>query len=217
MIPTRRILNGDCGRQLQFWIRRTVGLADTRFGLDLDMREKLITVACVVAIVVFGACGTGANPPNPRIPLPPPPIVPGLSQVHTIGIQVQDVSGGDSVDGDTLSQAVVAKWNAVLKKKYVRFYVVQPSMDATLKIVLLRKTLSCQPSGSFRQKCGIQLITSSTLTGRDGKLIWGGSDEESKGEFWVGYLTPQEVWKSDVFMGDAAYCLSFTTLPSLLR
>lgn len=181
------------------------------------MREKLITVACVVAIVAFGACGTDLNLPNPRVPLPPPPIVPGLSQVHSIAIQIQDASGGDSVDGDILSQAVVAKWNSVLKKKYVRFYTMQPLMDATLKIVLLRKTLFCQPSSSFKQKCGIQLITSSTLTRQDGKVLWTGSDEESKGEFWVGYIAPQDVWKSDIFMGDAAYCLSFTTLPSLLR
>jgi len=181
------------------------------------MHKKLITVACVVAIVIFGACGTGGNLPNPRVPLPPPPIVPGLSLVHTIGIQVQDASGGDPLDGDALTQAVVAKWNAVLKKNYVHFYVMQPSMDATLKIVLLRKTFSCQPSSSDKQRCGIQLVTSSTLTGRDGKLIWRGAEEESRGEFSVGYITPQEIWKSDVFMGDAAYCLSFTTLPGLLH
>jgi hypothetical protein len=181
-----------------------------------EMLKQLITVVCVVAIVIFGACGTGVNLPNPRLPLPPPPIVPGLSQLHTIGIQVQDASGGDPVDDDALTQTVVAKWNAVLKKNYVHFYVMQPSMDATLKIVLLRKTLSCEPSSSFKRKCAIQLITSSTLTGRDGKLIWRGAEEESRGEFSVGYITPQEIWKSDVFMGDAAYCLSFTTLPGSL-
>ena len=142
---------------------------------------------------------------------------PGLAQVHTIAIQVQDVSGGDLVDGNALSRAVVANWNSVLKKKYVDFYVMQPSMDATLKIVLLHKTLSCEPSTSFKQKCSLRLITSSTLTDRDGKLIWSGSEEESKGEFWVGHITPQDVWKSDVFIEAAAYCLSFTTLPSLLH
>jgi hypothetical protein len=152
-----------------------------------------------------------------RVPLPPPPIVPGLAQVHTIAIQVQDASGGDPVDGDVLSQAVVAKWNAVLKKKDVHFYLVQPSMDATLKMILLRKTLSCEPSSSFKQKCVIQLITSSTLIRSDGKVLWSGSDEASSGEFWVGYITPRDVWKSDIFIGDAAYCLSFTTLPSLLH
>jgi hypothetical protein len=176
--------------------------------------KQHLTAACVVAIVGFGACGL--NLPTPSVPQPPPR-VPGLAQVHTIAIQVQDVSGGDLVDGNALSRAVVANWNSVLKKKYVDFYVMQPSMDATLKIVLLHKTLSCEPSTSFKQKCSLRLITSSTLTDRDGKLIWSGSEEESKGEFRVGHITPQDVWKSDVFIEAAAYCLSFTTLPSLLH
>ena len=181
------------------------------------MRKQLIAGACVVAMVAFGACGASLS--APPVPHPPPAPVPGLALVHTIAIEVQDASGGDLVDGDALTQTVVAKWNSARKKKQVHFDVTQPSMadDATLKIVLLRKTLSCEPSDPFLQKCGLLLTTSSTLTSRDGKLIWRGSKEESKCDFSVGYLTPDEIWKSDAFMEVAAYCLSFTTLPSLLH
>jgi len=181
------------------------------------MRKQLIAGACVVAMVGFGACGASLS--APPVPHPPPAPVPGLAQVHTIAIQVQDVSGGDLVDGDVLSQVVVSNWNSALKKKHVYFDVTQHSMadDATQKIVLLRKTLSCEPSNPFLQRCGLLLTTSSTLTSRDGKLLWRGSKEESKCELSVGYITPAEIWRSDAFMEVAAYCLSFTTLPSLLH
>jgi hypothetical protein len=181
------------------------------------LEKKLMALTCAAGILVFGACGVSLSaPPVPH--LPPAP-VPGLALVHTIAIQVEDVSDGDLVDGDALGQAVVANWNSARKKKQVHFDVMQPSRadDATLKIVLIRKSLSCEPSSPFVQKCGIRLITSSNLISRDGKFLWHGWEEESKCEFKVGNLPPRDIWKSDEFMEVAAYCLSFATLPSLFR
>jgi hypothetical protein len=212
----RNLRPGACRQQLQFSLRYAAGLAHAKRGLDPDMRRDLIGIATVAVIVVCSGCWMDINLPNPRVPTPPPLPVQGLDQLQTIAVELQDASGGDPVNGNALSDVVVDKWNSLLRKKHVRFET-QPSADASLKIVLLRKTLSCEPSTSLKQKCGIQLVTSSTLTRRDGKQLWSGPEEESKGDFWVGYIKPPEVWKSDIFMGDAAYCLSFTKFPSLLR
>jgi hypothetical protein len=181
------------------------------------MRKKLIAVTCVVAIIVFGACE--AEPPTPNLPAPPALPIPGLSQIRSMAIQVRDDSGGDLVDGDALSRAVVTNWNTVLGKQQVRFYVMERSIprDATLKIVLLRKDVSCEVSKSGRQRCDLKLITSSTLTDREGRLLWKRPHEDSECSFGVTSDTRPNSWESDAFLEDAAYCLSFTRLPGSLH
>lgn len=130
--------------------------------------NELLTFACVLAILAFGACGGPYRPPAP------PPLPPFLTPVHAIAVQVQDASGQDSVDTGTMSRAVASRLNQLWKHDSVQVQAAQPSShnDANLKIVIVNKAFSCEPrSGSF-QLCTFGVTTSSTLTGSAEKPLW---------------------------------------------
>lgn len=133
------------------------------------MREKkLLTFACVVAILAFGACSTY---------FPSQPLPPFLALVHTIAVQVQDDSGEDPVDTKTMTRALASHLNQLWKGHSVFAEAAQPSRqnDANLKIVVLRKALSCAPYSrhtEHRLLCTFDLTTSSTLTGSGDRPLW---------------------------------------------
>ena len=133
------------------------------------MREKkLLSVACVLAILAFGGCSW---------PGPPPPPPPYLAPVHTIAVQVQDASGQDPIDAEAMSRAIVSNLNGTWNGVHAEANRSSTRSDARLDIVIVRKTFLCgAPSAQNREQCKFHVTTSSTLTASDGKVLWAKSD-----------------------------------------
>jgi hypothetical protein len=135
--------------------------------------KKLLTLACVVGILAFGGCifiPTGGTPP------PPPPI--SWHGIQTIQVTVTNASESHHLGPAALAQAVVNNINfnsrtanAGIKAK---LQTEGETGDALLKITILSETATPPPGESSRGtvKWTVLLKVSTTLTKRDGQVVW---------------------------------------------
>ena len=131
---------------------------------------KLTTLACVLAILGFGACGGG-----PYVRPSPPPLPPVLAQVQTVAVQVEDTSGQDLVNVDLMSRRVASAINQVWKGRPIHLEAREsPSRaDAGLKITILHKTFSCAPLNPAKFAiCDFFITSSISIKASNGQVLW---------------------------------------------
>ena len=170
-------------------------------------RGQMTTIACVLTILGFGACGGGR--------VPPPPLPPVLTQVHTIGVEVGDSSGHDLVNTDLMSRDVALTMNAVWKGRPIHVEATGPSTraDAALRITILRKTFSCgSPNQLGFESCDFLITSSIVLKATDGQVLWHFENYQSHftNRYKKGF--PPNGWSLDETNSVAAQVLAFDLL-----
>jgi hypothetical protein len=140
--------------------------------------KKLLTIACVLGILAFGACfGPDYHPP-------PRPLAPGLdlSGVRSIGVMVTNNSESHHVDTSTLAKVLEEQINEQSRDIKVKAHVEKESGngDAVLAVVILSEnaTQNSRPNAIGYQTWTFRVKMSVTLTARDGRVIWKGTDED---------------------------------------
>ena len=168
-------------------------------------KKKLLTLVGVVGILACGACYL---PPLPQHKYPLPP---ALSSVHKIAVQVEDGAAGNLFDPLIMSKATADNFNALWQEFPVRaetFNAGGPS-DTTLRITVLRKTVSCTPING-KPSCSYEMIASFTLTTADGRILQSRSQASSKFGLWYqGNSLPKNL-NANPFRQEAAYALAMT-------
>lgn len=139
------------------------------------LRKQLITLAAILGILGCGACFLPNLVDRDPIP-PPPPLTIDLHGVHTIGVTVSDDSKASLLDPAMLAQRVAEYGNFRSRDTKVKFRVHRDgeNEDAQLKIAILKESAVKIPQTApgTAQKWALRLVISSTLTARDGRVIW---------------------------------------------
>lgn len=172
------------------------------------LEKKLITVGGAVGILALGACFL---PPPQRKP-PVPNLPPYLSGIRTIAIRVDDASSGDHIGTAQISSTTAGKMNSLWRQNAVHSEPWQAgkTCDATLKIVILQKTSSRGKRAPSSTPWTFALCTSSTLTARDGTLLWKEPAGRSQFTHWFAQDPPPNFWNSRALVNEAAYSLAIT-------
>ena len=177
------------------------------------VEKKLLTAACAVGILACGACFL--PPPNQ----PKPQLPPALASVHIISIQVEDGTGSNLFDPLMMSKAVASNFNHQWSEYPVRARALNAggTGDATLRIVVLRKTDSFTLGKKGRQFYPLEMVASFTVTAADGRNLASKPEEHMKFGAWFNGKSPPETWNSNPFLHDAAYALAMTAGDKLLH
>jgi hypothetical protein len=171
--------------------------------------KKLLTVACVMGMLLFGGCfWMGAGTPAP--PAPPPLI--DLQGVHRIEVAVSDASPERHIEPVGLGKDVVERirWNT--RESGIKAEVQKQSGkgDAVLTITILSVSSAAVPSPRPPDyvRSMYQFKVSAALTRQDGRVIW----QEAGGDYSVPTmytaLASQGVWKADAMSEDVYFNLS---------
>ena len=135
--------------------------------------RKLLTLACAVGILAFGACFGTLDRPSP-----PPPLAPRLDLhgIKSIEVVVKNVSESHHLDPSDLAQTVAKRINWRTEQTGVTADVPQEGRagEGVLEIKVLRESATPipPPSASRVQWWSIMVNTSATLTKADGHVIW---------------------------------------------
>jgi hypothetical protein len=135
------------------------------------LEKKLLTLLCALGILACGACFL---PPSQGPP--PPPLYSGLRGVHTIRVEVANVSESHHVDAAEMAREVAQAINGQQWKSAVSAFVDEKKgdADAVLKITIDGETVeqkSPDKSGSS-SCCLFHINDSATLVKRTGEVIW---------------------------------------------
>ncbi|HTB98394.1 MAG TPA: hypothetical protein VK716_15395 [Terracidiphilus sp.] len=139
------------------------------------LKEKLLTLGCVISILAIGACFL--PPPQRKSPPPPPPLRVDLKQIHSVAVTVLDPDLPQHPGLSNFASAIVLainnySWNTGFSAHPTDH--AQPPPDATLVITILSATAAPEPingSGSTTHLT-LGLIHSATLTSADGRVLW---------------------------------------------
>jgi hypothetical protein len=154
------------------------------------VKEKLVTLACVLGILACGACFL--PPPRPYHPPPPPPLRPSLQGVRTIAIAVSNQSESRRMNPADL--ATMMTHDIQFSDYGSRITAIGEGVadpDAHLVVAIQKETLSQEQTG-VRWIVSIDVL--STLTARDGSVLWSDSHVYSLTRPFP-ENEPDEVWQ----------------------
>jgi len=150
-----------------------------RSSTNVTIRQKqALTVACAIGILACGAC---FGPSNYKPP-PPPPIQIDLRGIHTVRVEVTDISESHPIDTAALANRMYQVLNAYRNDTGVAAVEQGKPADATLKITLVDVLVVAEtpPAGANVRSWSIQLRYSASLTSHDGVVLWSKSDFSNK-------------------------------------
>ncbi len=170
------------------------------------LEKKLLTLACAIGILAFGACFL---PPLPQPKASPPPV---LASVHLIAVQVEDGTEGNLFDPLIMSKATARNFNELWKEFPLRAEAFSDgeASDAVLRITVLHKTASCAPQSKGKQFCSFEMIASFALTAADGRTLQSRPQESSKFGVWYEGDSLPENLNANPFRQGASYALAMT-------
>ncbi|HEU5352662.1 MAG TPA: hypothetical protein VFU55_13805 [Terracidiphilus sp.] len=132
------------------------------------LEKKLLTLACVLAILGIGACFL-PPPRPPAFPLPP-----NMVGARVLAIDVRDASPTEPFDGAALSNFTADQINQQWSLPQLR---VVPegdpaSADATLHITIVSRQAICGRPAKHGCLWNLTLAARMELVARDGQRIW---------------------------------------------
>jgi len=132
--------------------------------------KKLLTLACVVGILAFGACfGPGYKPPSP-------PSLRTLSGVRTIHVTVSNQSPSRHLEPAPLAQAIVSEINSRTRQTGLRAVAQGESAppDGFLAVVILDESGAVKSRTNKLDPVPWRFVIkiSATLTGSERNVLW---------------------------------------------
>jgi len=176
------------------------------------LEKKVLTLACMAGILACGACFL------PPLPEPKPRLPPALASLHRIAIQVEDNTGDNLFDPVVMSRATASNFNRLWSGFPLHADSFGPSglSDGTLRISVIRKSVSCSPQRERKQFCTIDMGISFTVKAADGRILQSEREQRSTFGLSLRAMSLPVTWNSDPFRQEAAYALAFTAGSKLL-
>lgn len=165
--------------------------------------KKLLTLACVLAIIGIGACFL----PPPHIPARLPAYLVG---VRTLAIQVEDKSENEPFDAAAMSNETTASFNGLWKEYsiHARPWSSGMSADATLQIVVLHKSMLRDGLVDGKQAWNFQITAHYALTARDGSALGVSTERVIRFTRWFPAASLAPSWNLRDVFNDSAYNLA---------
>jgi len=162
------------------------------------LEKKLLTLACAAGILACGACFL---PPLPEHhpPPPPPPLQIELQDIHDIRVHVTSVAEAHHLDPQELAEAVAKAINVQSWRTRLNAHADKETGDgdAVLEIAIVDEIATpgaAATNGAPGNDWLFHVKTSSTLTRKDGSVLWSETDD---GLRFSRRLSPQDaadVW-----------------------
>jgi hypothetical protein len=169
------------------------------------LRKKLLTLACVLAILAFGGCiFIPSGPPKaPRIE---------FNGIRTIQVDVANNSESHHIDPAQLARAVVKSINSDasatgIKGQLPQAQQAQPQAatpDAVLKITVLSESATLAPVTKLEKNpyWTFQFRISTTLTKSDGEVVWSRTNADFPNVRTYARKDPPEGWQNPALLRD---------------
>ncbi len=176
------------------------------------LKEKLRTLACALGILECGACFNTWGSPTP-------PLAPRIKSngVHSIDVEVTNVSGSQHIDSFSLARLVAESVNAYSRDTKVKAHVRSNagSEDTLLTITILdetavRDTSRVLPSDILPWSIDVSL--SATLKQKDGQVLWREKEHHYRVPSWSKAVDTTYPWKDS----SVSYSLSFDVIRRML-
>lgn len=168
-------------------------------------KKKLLTVAGAVGILACGAC---LPPPLPRHAPPRPPVLIRLEGIHSLRVEVVNVSPGHQLDPAALAQRIADRLNEQSSRMNIAVNAhVGKNVgggDAVLAITILGETVETLTPTKIR----ILIQDSATLTRLDGALVWRETEAGTSIARNVAEGYPADAWKDPGLLNGVEKALS---------
>lgn len=176
------------------------------------LKKKLLTLACAVGILACGACFSTWGPPTP-------PLAPRIKSngVHSIDVEVTNVSESQHIDSSTLARLVAESVNGYSNDTKVKAHARHEAGtdDTVLKITILDESAARDPSRvlpSDMLPWSIDVSLSATLTQKDGQVLWQEKEDHYRVPSWSKAVETTYPWKDP----NVSYSLSFDVIRRML-
>ena len=176
------------------------------------VKKKVRTLACAVGILACGACFNTWGPPTP-------PLAPRIKSngVHSIDVEVTNVSESQHIDPSTLARLVAESVNAYSEDTKVKAHARSDarSEDTVLKITILDESAVRDPSRvlpSDMLPWSIDLNLSATLKQKDGQVLWQEKENHYRVQSWSKAVDTTYPWKDP----SVSYSLSYDVIRGML-
>jgi hypothetical protein len=176
------------------------------------LNRKLLTVACVVGILVCGACGMFVREPPPPMTL--------FVGVHTVRVVVTNTSSTHQIDVDALRQAVVNEFNKPSHQSHM-VAVAEGDADCTLSLDIVEEDArkSVEDPKLDGASWEFKALTDTKLVGRDGKQLWAETkwpNESSYGFYHLHGRTITNAWSERGFRKEFDAMVALVTVRNVL-
>jgi len=176
------------------------------------LKRKLLTLACAVGILASGACFNTWGPPTP-------PLAPRIksSGVHSIDVEVANLSQSQHIDPSTLARLVAESVNAYSRDTKVKAHARSNAgtEDTVLTITILDESAAHDPSRVLPSNMlpwSIDVSLSATLKQKDGQVLWQEKEDHYRVPSWSKAVDTTYPWKDP----SVSYSLSFDVIRRML-
>jgi hypothetical protein len=170
------------------------------------LKKKLLTLACALGILSFGACFPIPIGQQPSPPPPPPPIRLDLQGIRSIRVAVENRSELQHLDPAILAQEIANQINWQSRGALVGGHAESGAQyeDAVLNVTILSETATPSPGMSVPGPPGtsragnwsLLFKISATLTRKDGLVVWRQSDADYPVPHMFGPADLSAMWKN---------------------
>jgi hypothetical protein len=169
-------------------------------------QPKVLTVAGVMVILACGACFL------PPIPPPRPRVPPHLAGVTILAIQVEDGSGSDPFQEESMSRETATQFNRLWQEYPVHAIPWKPGItcDEVLRITVLSKSILPSQTSGGRQPLELEIVADFSIIAPSGVLLWQQPAKKVRFTHWFQAAPPAPIWKLHEAINGAAYNLAMS-------
>ena len=166
--------------------------------------KQLVTLGSAIGILAMGACFL---PPSRSRSYPLPPY---LGSIQTIAINVEDVTGANTMKSESMSTETAASFN----RQWSEFPIhavpqrADAQSDVVLHIVVTQKSFSHLRSAGNRELWEFQISSELTLTSKDGRILWSKPNRATRLSRWFAASAGMPSWNDRGVTRDVAYDLA---------
>lgn len=180
------------------------------------LEKKLLTLACAIGILAFGACFLPPIYHNP--PAPPPSLRPELSHIRTLHVRVTEASQPGHIDTDRVAKSISEEVK-LLTDGYIVVTPASSTADAVLDVTVTQENASAQTvnPASGNTIWLFEINFSSSLTTVYGAVPWKSVDDRVHFAQAISPHHSQDIWKERIIRREAPDALAARVAAQLLE
>ncbi len=180
------------------------------------LKKKLLTLACAIGILAFGACFLPPIYHTP--PAPPPNLRPELGHIRTLHVRVSDMSQPSHLDTDRVAKSISEEMK-LLTNGYIVVAPTADSADAVLDVTVTNENASAQTVNpvSGNTIWLFEINVSSSLMSADGEVLWKSTDDRVHFARAISPHHGQDIWREGIIRREAPDTLAARVVAQLVE